>query len=193
MATRTDWLDAGLDVLAAHGHPALIEDRVAMRLGVDPKEGSFCEHFGDEAGFHEALLTHAEACYTNAYITRADPSGPGEDSGLTPQDRLGRLADAVLSDGARPDLEVAMRSWARHHAAAGVMQERIDRRRVDYVRGLIAEATGDLEHAERLARLMYLVLVGARQVVPSASNSELREYFGLAMAAIRAGDAPQPS
>jgi hypothetical protein len=191
MTTRTDWLDAGLHVLAAHGHPALSEGRLHERLGAGPGDGSFREHFGDEAGFHKALLTHIEASYTNHYINRADHSGLEQDGGLTPQARLARLADDVLSDSARPDLEVAMRSWARHHPEAGVMQERIDRRRMDYVRGLLAEATGDPERADWLARLMYLVLVGGRQVVPPASRSELRGYFSLVMNSIRNTGAPQ--
>jgi hypothetical protein len=193
MATRTDWLDAGLEVLAAQGHAALVEDPLHERVGAEPGDGSFREHFGDEAGFHKALLTHVEAGYTSHYIDRADRSGPDRDGGSTPQARLARLADAVLSDSARPDLEVAMRRWAGHHPEARAMQERIDRRRVDYVRGLLTEATGDPDHAEWLARLMYLVLVGGRQVLPSASHTELRGYFGLVMASIRDADTPRRS
>jgi hypothetical protein len=190
MATRSDWLDAGLDVLAADGHSALVAARLRDCLGAEAGEGSFGEHFGDEAGFHKALLMHVEVGYTNRYIDRADQSGVDQNGGATPQARLARLAEGVLSDSARPDLEVAMRNWARHHPEARVTQERIDRRRMDYVRGLLVEATGDPDRAEWLARLMYLVLVGGRQVVPAASDGELRGYFGLVMASIR--DTPTP-
>ena len=193
MVSRTAWLDEGLNVLAAHGHTALVEDRLCERLGVEPGAGSFREHFDDEAGFHRALLTHVEAGYTDKYIEHADRSGQEPDGSLAPRARLVGLAEVVLSDSARPDLEVAMRSWARHHPEAEAVQERIDRRRVEHVRGLIEEAVGDPERAERLARLMYLVLVGGRQVVPAASHGELRDYFALAMASIEDAETPDQS
>lgn len=197
MATRSDLLDRGLNVLAEHGHPALADGRLHEHLGTEPGTGSFGEHFDGEAEFHDALLEHVEARYTNGYIDHADGTAadrdqtpdPTPDPAATARDRLSRLADAILSDNARPDLEIAMRAWARHHPEARAMQERIDRRRMEYVRGLLTEATGDPQRAEQLARLMYLVLVGARQVVPPASREELRGYFDLVLASIQDADA----
>ena len=47
--------------------------------------------------------------------------------------------------------------------------------------GLLEELTGDRSHAELLARLVYLVTVGAAQVRPPAPPKELRRLYELTL------------
>ncbi|MEV0081899.1 TetR/AcrR family transcriptional regulator [Saccharopolyspora sp. NPDC050642] len=44
MSGKQDWLDAGLEILADQGVPALTIDRLATKLGLT--KGSFYHHFG---------------------------------------------------------------------------------------------------------------------------------------------------
>ncbi len=155
MASKRDWLDEGLKVLAAHGAPAVTIERLAERLGLS--KGSFYHHFKGMSGFRTALLAHFEAEYTTRYIEKAEQA-----SG----DKLHALLEFVYASGGGPELEIAMRAWALQDAEAREIQARVDRTRAGY----LADVCDDAE----LAQALYLVYVGASQVVPPLKPAELR-------------------
>ncbi|WP_385870344.1 hypothetical protein [Streptomyces viridiviolaceus] len=57
----------------------------------------------------------------------------------------------------------------------------MDRSRIDYLRTLLRELGGPEVDVESMARLLYLVLVGAQQVVPPVPTSDLRDSYALAL------------
>ncbi|MFI0449903.1 TetR/AcrR family transcriptional regulator [Actinomadura sp. 6N118] len=171
MASRRDWLDAGLAILAERGAPALTIERLTGRLGLT--KGSFYHHFKGMGGYKTALLAHFEAESTTLFIelTEADPHAPA----LT---RLQRLLDLVVDkDDYGPELEVAVRAWAQQDAEARELQERVDRTRVDYLRALWQELTGDPDEAVRVANLFYMITIGAEHVIPPLEKADLRCLF----------------
>ncbi len=167
MASKQDWLDAGLEILAERGAPALTVDELTRRLELS--KGSFYHHFRGSGGFKSALLAHFEALSTTRYIdlVESDPDAP-------PMIKLRRLLDQALTEDGGPDVEVAVRAWALQDAEARHTQARVDRTRMDYVRALGEEACGDAEEAELRGRLLYLVVIGASQVIPPVPPDELR-------------------
>ncbi|WP_410616020.1 TetR/AcrR family transcriptional regulator [Amycolatopsis sp. lyj-109] len=162
MAGKRDWLDAGLALLAEHGAPSVTIERLTERLGLS--KGSFYHHFKGMTGYRTALLEHFEAERTTRFVEQAEQADG---------DRLRTLMDLVLVPGPGPDLEIAVRAWALQDAEARTVQERIDRTRTAY----LTEICGDAE----LGRALYLIVVGAGQVVPPLSGRQLKTALELVL------------
>jgi AcrR family transcriptional regulator len=170
MATKRDWLETGLDVLTRDGARALTIERLCGAL--DLTKGSFYHHFNGMKGFKKDLLAHFEAEHTIRFIDAAESSG--EHAGT----RLRRLLDLVLDDlSGSQGLEIAIRSWALQDGDARAVQERVDRTRTDYLRTLWRDLGGPEADAKPTAQLLYLTLIGAQQVIPPVSASELRDIY----------------
>ena len=174
MASDQDWLDAGLEILRDEGARALTLDRLTQKLGLST--GSFYHHFQGAAGFKTALLARFEAQYTTGFIDLVE-----RDPGGAPKDKLRRLLDLVLTKDGRLEVEVAVRAWALQDAEARRTQERVDRIRIDYVRGLWDAMTSDPAEAIDKARLLYLVLIGAGHVLPQIPPEELRHLLAVSL------------
>jgi AcrR family transcriptional regulator len=162
MASKRDWLDAGLTLLAEQGAPALTIERLTERLGLS--KGSFYHHFKGVGGYRTALLEHFEAERTTRFMDEAERAQG---------DRLRTLMKLVLAPGPGPELEIAVRAWALQDAEARAVQERVDRTRADY----LTEVCGD----EELGRALYLVVVGAGQVVPPLTGRQLKNALELVL------------
>ncbi|WP_410587886.1 TetR/AcrR family transcriptional regulator [Amycolatopsis sp. lyj-23] len=162
MVSRRDWLDAGLVLLAEQGAPAVTIERLTERLGLS--KGSFYHHFKGTGGFRTALLAHFETERTTRFVEQAE---------AVPDDRLGALLKLVLAPGPGLGLEIAVRAWALQDAEARAVQERVDRTRVAY----LTEISGDAG----LAQALYLIVVGAGQVVPPLSGRQLEDALELVL------------
>jgi len=173
VADNQQWLDAGLVTLEEHGARALTIDRLAELVGLS--KGSFYHHFGGMAGYKTALLSHYESIFTAQYIEAAE-----QDAGAAPMVKLERLVDRVCADQDQK-IEVALRAWALQDPEVRTAQERIDRRRGDYLQSLWFELTGDDEQAARMGRLLYLILIGAGQHIPAIGPEELRQLYDLTL------------
>src|SRR6266849_3779277 len=124
-----DWLDRGLKTLAADGFAALKAEPLAKAMGVS--RGSFYWHFADISAFHAAILKHWREVAAEQIIANVEAAASTEDPlpVLLRQAFSGKLA-----------LEKAVRSWAAFDAAARDAVQAIDRRRLDYVEGLLRDA-----------------------------------------------------
>ncbi len=162
MAGKRDWLDAGLVLLAEQGAPSVTIERLTERLGLS--KGSFYHHFKGMSGYRTALLEHFEAERTTRFVEQAEAAEG---------DRLSALLRLVLAPGPGPELEIAVRAWALQDAEARAVQERVDSARVDY----LAEISGDAG----LAQALYLVVVGAGQVVPPLTGRQLKNAVELVL------------
>ncbi|MFT7873391.1 MULTISPECIES: TetR/AcrR family transcriptional regulator [Amycolatopsis] len=162
MVSKRDWLDAGLVLLAEQGAPSVTIERLTERLGLS--KGSFYHHFKGMGGYRTALLEHFEAERTTRFVERAEAAEG---------DRLNALLDLVLAPGAGPELEIAVRAWALQDAEARAVQERVDSTRVAY----LTEICGDAD----LAQALYLVVVGAGQVVPPLPGRQLKSALELVL------------
>lgn len=174
MATRTDWLDAGLSTLATQGAPALTIDRLAGEMGLS--KGSFYHHFRGMPGFKAALLDHYESAFTSRYIDAVEGGAT-----QAPAEKLRRLLGLIL-DGHQEhesELEIAVRAWALQDPQVRDALERVDATRMAYLRDVWFDLTGDALESHRMGRLLYVVLVGAEQVVPPVAPDDLRAIYDL--------------
>ncbi|MEV7008487.1 TetR/AcrR family transcriptional regulator [Streptosporangium sp. NPDC051022] len=172
MATEQDWLDEGLVILAAHGAPALTIELLCERLRLT--KGSFYHHFRGMPAYRTALLDHFERRFTTEFIETVE-SGAHAPATI----RLERLFELVAGIGDSPDLEIAVRAWAQQDEQARAVQARVDRRRIDYLRILWEQHGG--QDPQTMARLLYLILIGAGHLVPSLTAGELRGVYDLAL------------
>lgn len=148
------FFQAAFALLAEEGYGALKQANLCRRAGVTT--GSFYHSFENWQAFTEALLAHWERERTTYYgeSARAEPD---------PSRRLDLLIRAAL------DLphgsESAIRTWAGADPAVAEIQQRVDTARLVTVRDamLAALGEGEDEHADRLARAAFYLLVGFEQ------------------------------
>ena len=153
-------------MLAEVGAQDLTIDLLTEQLGVT--KGSFYHHFGSFAGFKEALLDFFEAEGTLQIIDITEQEA-------TPEEKLQRLLDITASFSST--VEVAMRAWALQDEMVHAYQERIDARRIEYLRKLFFDLTGDEAIAIQRAQLLYVIYIGSQQVVPPLHGEDLIRHY----------------
>ncbi len=144
-----DWVDQGLKALASRGFTALKADPLAKALRVS--RGSFYWHFADIAAFHAAVLTRWHEVAAEQIIANVEAASRDENP-------LARLLRRVF--GERLMLERAVRSWASVDPAARAAVQAIDRRRLNYVEGLLTQSGLSAETARTRAQILYWAFLG---------------------------------
>jgi AcrR family transcriptional regulator len=166
--SREDWLKRGLVLLVKHGVDSLTIDFMCQHLEVT--KGSFYHHFKNRESFLEALLDYWETTYTTQFIeiSRIE-AGP-----LAQMQKLNELVEE--SYGTQ---ETVIRAWAQVDPLAREYQERVDQRRIGFIRDLYLQLMDDETLAHTLAQLVYAILIGAQNILPAATQTELKRMFDL--------------
>src|SRR5437868_4246800 len=138
-----DWLDQGLKALASRGFTALKAEPLAKAMGVS--RGSFYWHFADIAAFHAAILARWHEVAAEQIIANVEAASKDENP-------LALLLRRVF--GERLMLERAVRTWASVDPAARAAVQAIDRRRLNYVEGLLAQSGLSVEIARARAQIL---------------------------------------
>ena len=160
--SRDDWIDAGLDSLKAGGIEAVRVERLARTLGVS--KGSFYWHFRDRAALTRAMLDAWEHQSTDAVIAFSRTTC------RDPRARLRQVLEIVAERDARIDR--AIRGWAGADADVAEKVAAVDRRRLEFLRGVFREMGFGDPHARARARLVYTSMIGDHAVLERASSSE---------------------
>jgi len=128
--SRQDWLEAGLEALAAEGPEGLRIDRLAKKLGV--ARSGYYWHFENRQDYTEALLQHW--AHESTDIVVADR----ELREMEPRERLRRTAEMVdRYDLGRHDLP--LRVWAIREPLVARAVKKVTRRRLDHMRRALDE------------------------------------------------------
>jgi len=149
--TRAAWVDAGLAALAEGGPNAVRVDVLAQTLGVT--RGGFYHQFDDRQALLDALLDAWETRSTDEVLERVEREGGDARTKAT---KAGLL---TFSDELLP-VDLAVRDWARRDDAVAARLRRVDNRRMDYLRSLIAELNADPDDVEAIALLAFSMLIG---------------------------------
>ena len=155
-----DWVNQGLKALANSGFTALKADPLAKTLRVS--RGSFYWHFADIAAFHAAVLARWHEVAAEQIIENVEAASKDDNP-------LALLLRRVF--GERLTLERAVRSWAGVDAAARAAVQAIDRRRLNYVEGLLVQSGLSDNAARSRAQILYWAFLGfalSDQALPKA-------------------------
>lgn len=142
-----DWIRQGIKALTRSGFTALKADPLARAMGVS--RGSFYWHFADLGAFHAAVLKRWREIAAEEIIAgvEADSDEP-----------LKALLRRTF--GARLDLERAVRNWAAFDPAAQAAVRAIDRRRLDYIEGLLQRRGFSATIGQARAQILYWTFLG---------------------------------
>jgi AcrR family transcriptional regulator len=144
-----DWVYQGLKTLAKDGFTALKAEPLAKAMGVS--RGSFYWHFADIAAYHAAILARWHEVAAEQIIANVEAASKDENP-------LALLLRRVFSE--RLTLERAVRSWASVDSAARAAVQAIDRRRLNYVEGLLTLSGLPAEIARVRAQIFYWAFLG---------------------------------
>jgi AcrR family transcriptional regulator len=148
--SKQDWIAIATQALAREGIGAVRVEALARELGVT--KGSFYWHFDDLDALLMAIFEAWEQNGTQRIIDSVEQTGGSAEV------RLRRLW-AICSG---PDIgpELALRDFARRDARVAEIVERVDERRVGYLRALLAAHGCRPDETEAKALLIYALLIG---------------------------------
>jgi len=170
---RSAWIEAATRTLAAGGPDAVRVEGLAKDLGVS--KGGFYWHFDDRQALLEETLDSWEKSITVDVIATVD-SGLGE-----PRAKLRRLFELAPSAKDLFAFELALRDWSRRDPDVAARLERVDDRRMAYLRSLFGQFLESEEEVEARAMLAYSLFVGAYFVRAGAGKRSRAEVVELAI------------
>ncbi len=161
--SREDWIAEGLRILSSEGDAGLTVDALCERL--ERTKGSFYHHFAGRPGYVEVMLAAWERQATDRIIALGRSEAPVKE-------RL-RAVNRQAAELKNARLERAIRGWASREPQARRVQDRVDRKRLEFLVELCTERMKDPKAAGLLARIFQLALVGAQHVDPPFEGEEL--------------------
>lgn len=139
--------------LAAGGPDAVRVEALAKDL--DVSKGGFYWHFEDRRALLEETLDTWEKTGTEDVI--ASVEGDAAD----PRAKLRRLFELAPSAKGLFAVELALRDWSRRDRDVAKRLQRVDERRMGYLRSLFAEFCAGEEDAEARTMLAYSLFIGS--------------------------------
>jgi len=138
---RSSWIDEGLRALGVGGPDAVRIEKLADALGVT--KGGFYWHFEGRPALLEEMLDAWERLVIDEAIERVEEGGGDARAKLR---RLFALASSGERDLMR--IELAIREWGRRDKTVAKRLGRIDNRRMEYMRPLLAAFCDDEDDVE---------------------------------------------
>ena len=182
---RTSWVEEGLRALGVGGPDAVRVEKLAQGLGVT--KGGFYWHFEDRQALLEEMLDAWERSVIDEVIARVEAGSGDARAKLR---RLSALAgNARRSTGGElMTIELAIRDWARRDTAVAERVERIDNRRMEYMRSLFGSFCPDPDEVE-VRCLLLLSLWVANDLIAADHGSRSRaDVLRLALRRLEASE-----
>ncbi len=152
----TDWLKASFRALTEGGPSAIKAETIAKGLGVS--KGSFYWHFANVPALKSSMLSHWKEEATQAIISELNQASDD------PRAKLEQLV--LVSTSGRetpyggPMVEAAIRDWARYDEPVGIIVERVDATRIEYVENLFHQYGFSKTLSKSYAKILYSSLIG---------------------------------
>ena len=152
-ATRQDWLDLALEVLAKRGVEHVTVLNLSERLGVS--RSSFYWYFKNRDELADALLTRWEQLNTCSIVTQAEAPATTVNEAVANVFRCW-VNPAIFS----PRLEFAVREWARRSAKVRIVLDRCDSERTEAIKEMFLRHGYQERDAFVRARVLYYMQIG---------------------------------
>ncbi len=152
-ATREDWLDLALSVLAVEGVANVAVLNLSERLEVS--RSSFYWYFKNRDELLDALLDRWDRLNTRSIVNEASERAATVNEAVCNVFRCW-VNPAIFS----PRLDFAVREWARRSASVRRSLDRSDRVRTEALKALFVRFGYDDEDALVRARVLYYMQIG---------------------------------
>lgn len=170
---RASWIDEGLRALGVGGPDAVRIETLASALGVS--KGGFYWQFEDRRALLEEMLDTWERVVTDEVIAHVE--GEGGDV----RTKLRRLFALAVSSAEMLKIEFAIRDWARRDEAVAQRLERLDNRRMRYMRSLFGALFTDADDVEVRCLLAFSLFVGNHFIAADHGERSRAEVVALAV------------
>lgn len=168
-SSADDWIRTGLKLLASEGSEALTVDRLMSEMGLS--KGSFYHHFSGRDDYILHLMTAWKTEMTTDIIRQVE-------RGSTGQEKYNILKRALARSFA-PEVEAAVRNWARQSPEILSVVHDVDRLRTDSLFSILLVMGMTRSHARKMARMIYSSFIGAIHIHPPASDREQQQWSDL--------------
>lgn len=167
---RSAWIDAGLRALAGGGPAAVRIEALARSLGVT--KGGFYWHFDDRQALLDEMLDMWERTSIDDVIERVE--GQDGDGKSKLRQLFGLASDELQS------IDLAVRNWARRDPAVARRLQRVDNRRMDYMRSLFADFCRDEDDVEARCVLALSLFIGNHFIAADHGDRSRADVMKLA-------------
>lgn len=150
------WIDAAFRALAEGGPETVRVETLAASLGVT--KGGFYWHFTDRSDLLDRVLDAWEQLVVDTVIATVDAA---RDEPRTRLQELFEIALRIDSSSEVRKVELAIREWARHDPAVALRLNRVDERRMSYLRGLFGPLCTDDADTEARCLVAFALFVGS--------------------------------
>jgi AcrR family transcriptional regulator len=151
---RARWIEEGLRALASGGPDAVRVEALAQRIGVS--KGGFYWHFDDRQALLDEMLDSWERISIDEVIERVESEGGDARTRLRRLFELASTGPALLLK-----TDLAVRDWARRDRRVAKRLQRVDNRRMDYMRSLFGAFCTDDDEVEVRCTLVFSLFVGS--------------------------------
>jgi AcrR family transcriptional regulator len=168
--SKSQWLEAALELLAEKGATGVTIERLARRVGV--ARSGFYWHFRDRDELLKGVLDH----WTHE-LTGVIAENPLIQK-LPPRERLQAIAEAIL-DYDLTRYELVVRQWALHDQVATRAVRRVNRLRLTIIRQAFDELGFDEDEADMRARTFACYYTWEAPMFPELSRKRRRQQITL--------------
>ena len=159
--------------LAAGGGPDAVRvEMLAKSLGVT--RGGFYGQFKDRGALLDAMLDTWERAATDEVQEQVERRGGDARA------KIRRAGALTFSDELLP-IDLAIRDWARHDAAVAARLQRVDNRRMEYLRELFGSFSADEDEIEGRAVLAFSLAIGYHFIAADHGARRRSEALELAI------------
>jgi len=160
------WLDEGLKILATKGPAFLSIENLTAATG--KTKGSFYHHFSSREQYVKQLLEYHEKMTIDEINEVVDK----EDSPRAQLKKLARLAFQISQD-----IELVIRAWALYDPVVKTYQDRMDKRRLEYVKNLHISSGLPADKAYILSYRDHALFLGLQQLRHQLNDAQLRKIL----------------
>ncbi|WP_432950721.1 TetR/AcrR family transcriptional regulator [Kribbella sp. CA-253562] len=171
---RGRWIEEGLRMLASGGPEAVRIEPLAQILGVT--KGGFYGYFRNRDALLAEILDTWERETTEALIEQVETAGG---DGRAKLDRLFTLVASGEGPMTGTAADLAIREWARRDEQVARQLERVDNRRMDYLRALFREFCADDEDVEVRSLLVFSLRIGSPLIAAGHGNRSRKDVLEL--------------
>jgi AcrR family transcriptional regulator len=177
---RDSWIEEGLAALGVGGPDAVRVETLAQALGVS--KGGFYWHFDDRRALLDEMLAAWERVVIDEAIEHVEAGGGDA------RERLERLFALASSPGVRAlgSIDLAIRHWARREEDVARRLQRVDNRRMEYMRSLFSAFCPDDGEVEARCLLVLSVFIAGRFIAADHGTRSRADLVKLALARLLA-------